>query len=177
MTMFYCMRSNIPVRPHVLVHKWNTRLRTPHGLCSTSFSMSFAPQMHMVIETRVYICSYGVVDYCASQNTTPGWYFSSCRPRRSYGGYVFTPVCQSFRSHGGVPGQVPPGTRYTPSSLGQVHHHPKARYTPWQVHSPRPGTPPGRYTSWYQVHPSRYTPAAGTPTPRTRYTPWQVHPL
>ena len=75
-------------------------------------------------------------------------------------GYVFTPVCQSFCSQGGVPGQVPP----------------------WDQVSPRPGTPPGtRYTPLG----TRYTPSGPDTPPRTRYTPlgpgtprWdQVHPL
>ena len=57
---------------------------------------------------------------------------------------------------GGVPGQVPPGTRYTPPHRDQVH-------TPWdQVHPP--GT---RYTPLGSGIP----PGPGTP-PRTRYTPW-----
>ena len=60
---------------------------------------------------------------------------------------------------GGVPGQVPPQTRYTPQD---------------QVHPLGPGTPPRtmytpgtRYTPWDQVHP---LPGPGT-HPRTRYTP------
>ena len=40
-------------------------------------------------------------------------------------GYVFTPVCRSFCSQGGVP------------RMGQT------RYTPRQVHPPRAGTPQG----------------------------------
>ena len=88
-------------------------------------------------------------------------------------GYVFTCVCHSFCSQGGVPDQVPPdqvhppwpgtppGTRYTPPGPGTP---PRTRYTPHlqdQVHlPPGPGTPPRtRYTP-----PTRYT-------PRTRYTP------
>ena len=52
-------------------------------------------------------------------------------------------TCLSFCSRGGVPAQVPPGTRYTP----------------------RAGTPPGRSVGtplWDQVHPS----GPGTPPQR-----------
>ena len=72
------------------------------------------------------------------------------RPKRSFGqGNIFTPVCHSVHSGGGVPDQVhpprpgtplPPGTRYTPPPPG-------------------PGSPP-----WDQVHPS--PPGPGTPPPR-----------
>ena len=51
-------------------------------------------------------------------------------------GYVFTPVCQSFCSRGEYLG------RYTP---GQVHPFPLTGTPHWQVHSPRAGTPLGRY--------------------------------
>ena len=75
------------------------------------------------------------------------------RPQRSCEGYVFTPVCQSFCSQGGVPGQV----------------HPRAGTPPWdQAHPPGPGTPPWQVPPG-QVHPlGRYTPG--------RYTPGQIHP-
>ena len=96
-------------------------------------------------------------------------------------GYVFTPVCQSFCSHGGVPGQVPPSqapcppgryppARYTPPARYPPARHPAPRQVP-----PKPGTHPS------QVHPlGGYTPWAGTPqaatplgrcTPPGRYTP------
>ena len=66
-------------------------------------------------------------------------------------GYVFTPVCKSFCSQGGVPGQELPGQvhpkagtpmrRYTLSKAG-TPTRPITRYTPWA------GTPPlGRYTT------------------------------
>ena len=58
-------------------------------------------------------------------------------------GYVFTPVCQSFCSQAGVPGQVHPQAGTPP---GQVH--PPFRY-PWA------GTPPGA------VHAERYRQQAG----------------
>ena len=51
-------------------------------------------------------------------------------------GYVFTPVCQSFCSQGGVPGQVHPQAGTPPSQVD-----PPGRYTP------QAGTPSG------QVHP------------------------
>ena len=55
--------------------------------------------------------------------------------------YVFTPVCQSFCSQGGVPGHVLPPAGTPP---GQVHPpvwYPPGRYTPL----------PGRYTTpWLQ---------------------------
>ena len=65
-------------------------------------------------------------------------------------GYVFTLVCQSFCSQGGVPGQVHPEAGTPP---GQVH--PQDRYTPRQVHPPRTSTPPGKYTPL-----DRYTPGS-----------------
>ena len=104
-------------------------------------------------------------------------------------GYVFTPVCQSFCSWGGVPEQVHPLGRYTPRAgtppwpgtptpwpgthPGQVHPSP-GRYTPLpgQVHTPQPGThPQGRYTppSPRQVHTSQ----AGTPSPRSSAC-WEI---
>ena len=71
--------------------------------------------------------------------------FTACK--RSLGqGNIFTPVCQLFCSQGGVPGQVPPRTRYTP----------------WdQVHPPGPDTPPR----------TRYTPLGPGTSHGTRYTP------
>ena len=77
-------------------------------------------------------------------------------------GYVFTPVCQSFCSLGGVPVQVPPGTRYPPRP--DTPPPPRTRYTPqdqvpsWdqvpprdQVHTPvRYSLPSGA------VHAGRY---------------------
>ena len=133
---------------------------------------------------------------CQKNIILDGYYY---RPQRSCEGYVFTPVCLST---GGVPGQVPPRTRYTPQD--QEHppdqvHPPGTRYppgpgtppTPWdQVHPLGPGVPPRtRYTSQDQVHPpgtrytlppgTRYTPPGpGTSQSWTRYThPWdQVHP-
>ena len=75
-------------------------------------------------------------------------------PKRSLGqGNIFSRVCQEFCSQWGVPGQVPPTSRYTPE-VGT----PPGRYTPWagtpprQVHPSWTGTPPSRYT----LH--RYTP-------------------
>ena len=89
-------------------------------------------------------------------------------PKRSLGqGNIFSRVCQEFCSQGGVPGQVPPTSRYTP----------RGRYTPWQVHplgwyTPQAGTPLlDRYTT-QQVHPPQVHPPAGT-TPPGRYTPWE----
>ena len=105
-------------------------------------------------------------------------------------GYVFTPVCQSFCSQWGVPGQVHPPGRYplagTPPWAGTSHGQvqpswagtpqagtPLGRHTPtpwastppWQVH------PPGRYTPW-QVHsPGRYTPLTRQVHPPGRYSP------
>ena len=88
--------------------------------------------------------------------------------KRSLGqGNIFTPVCQSFCSHGeGVPWQVPtpgpgtpPGTRYTP--LGP-DTPPGTRYAlqdqvhPWdQVH------PPGQVHPPRAVHAGRYGQQAG----------------
>ena len=85
--------------------------------------------------------------------------------------YVFTRVCQSFCSRGGVPGQVhppsprtgtPPLSRYTPS-------HP-----PGQVH-PLAGTPTGRYTSLAGTPWGRYTPQAGIHPPVST-PPWAGTP-
>ena len=115
------------------------------------------------------------------------------RPQQSCGqGNIFTPVCHSFCSQGGVPGLVPrgvPGLGCVPGPGGDLAGTP-----------PRPGTLPGPGT-WsggvclvprtWQVHPSqtRYTPQPCTPPgpgtrrtrpgtpPRTRYTPRdQAHP-
>ena len=67
-------------------------------------------------------------------------------------GYVFTPVCQSFCSLGGVPGQVPPPdqvpppTRYTPTPQDQVHP-----VGPGTLLGP--GTPPGPGTYLSEVFP------------------------
>ena len=73
--------------------------------------------------------------------------------------YVFTCVCQSFCSQGGLPGQVHPPSPRPCTPPQQVHSLPP----PWQV-------PPDRYTP-VQVHPQgRYTPQAGTHTP-SKYTP------
>ena len=85
-------------------------------------------------------------------------------------GYVFTGICHSV-NRGGVPDQVPPGTRYTP---------PGTRYTP-----PGPGTPPNQVPPWTrytpprpgtpqdQVHPpdQEHPPPPRPGTPGTRYTP------
>ena len=111
-------------------------------------------------------------------------------------GYVFTCVCHSFCSQGGVPGQIPPQPwpRYTPlrtRCTPQDQVHPPPGQLPWdQVHPPGPGTPPSgpgappgtRYTS----PGTRSTPLGpGTPLPPgpgtppgTRYTfpRDQVHP-
>ena len=96
-------------------------------------------------------------------------------------GYVFTPVCQSFCSWGGVPEQVHPLDRYTPRagtppwpgtptpSPGQVHTPPMGRYTP-------PGRyTPARYTPPMQVHtPQAGTPShAGIPSPRSSAC-WEI---
>ena len=62
-------------------------------------------------------------------------------------GNVFTGVCDSV-NRGGVPGQVPPRTRYPPSPQTR---YPLTRYSP----PPGPGTPP----------------RPGTPPPGTRYSP------
>ena len=63
-------------------------------------------------------------------------------------GYVFTPVCQSFCSQGGVPWQVhPPGQVHPPTGRYRPGRYtPLGRYTPRQVHV-LAGTPPG------QIHP------------------------
>ena len=58
-----------------------------------------------------------------------------------WGKVLFSELCvkNSVHGGGGVPGQVPPGTRYTPGT----RHPPRTRYTPWdQVHPPGPGIPP-----------------------------------
>ena len=81
-------------------------------------------------------------------------------------GYVFTRVCHSFCSRGGVPDQVPPDqvqpprTRYTP----QDQVPPQTRYPLDQVHPPGPGPPD-------QVHP-----LDRVHLPLTRYPPDQVPP-
>ena len=74
--------------------------------------------------------------------------------------------------HGGVPGQVPPRTRYTPLGSGTP---PRTRYIPRTKYIP--GTsyhPPGRYTPWTRYTPpgTRYAlPGRYTWSLTTRYTP------
>ena len=66
-------------------------------------------------------------------------FFITARKRSLGQGNIFAPVCHSVQ--GGVPGQVPPGTRYTPGD---------------QVHTPSgPGTPPQDQVPARQVHPLR----------------------
>ena len=93
--------------------------------------------------------------------------FFNYRPQQSCEGYVFTCMCLS--TGGGVPGQVPPRTRYIPLPPGPGNSPPPGpgtppgtRYTPQdQVHPPGPSTPPGiRYTTRDELHP-----------PGTRYPP------
>ena len=87
-------------------------------------------------------------------------------------GYVFTLVCQSFCSQGGVPGQVHPPDQVHPPGPGTP---PRIRYPPRHIHPLEPGTTtqdevhhPGRYPR-DQVHPhGQIHPQAGSP-PRTRY--------
>ena len=99
---------------------------------------------------------------------------------------MFLQVCVILFTGGGIPDQVPPGTRYTPRTRYTppgTRYTPGIRYTPQTRYTPPgtrytpllgPGTPPGtRYTPPDQVHP----PPPGPGTPRTRYTPRdQVHP-
>ena len=98
------------------------------------------------------------------------------RPQRSCEGYVFTPVCQSFCSRGGVclsacwdttpprtrhprcrhpPEQTPPRTRHPPRSRhppGTRHHHPGAG-TPQRTPL-GPGTPQQMATVADGTHPT-----------------------
>ena len=83
----------------------------------------------------------------------PFWLIFSLPPANEVcDGYVFTPVCQSFYSGGGVPGQVPPG-RYTPH--GSYTPPPRQVHPPPGWYIPQAGTPPAvhagiRSTSgWY----------------------------
>ena len=63
---------------HKGIHKWNTQLCTPHGLCSASFGMHFAnPCKGHTGMGRVFaFARTGVVKYCARQNATPEWKLS-----------------------------------------------------------------------------------------------------
>ena len=123
----------------------------------------------------------------------------SCyRPKRSFGqGNIFTPVCHSFGSRGGVPDQTPPGTRYTPwdqvppqttqtppgpGTPPDHTHPPRTRYTPQdQVppgpHPPRTRYPPDHTPPQDQVHPpgTRYTPLDQAP-PQDQVPPWPPTP-
>ena len=92
-------------------------------------------------------------------------------PQWSCEGYVFTPVCQSFCSQGGLP----------QCTLG--YHHPPGAYTPgpgtrWDQaplqtrHPPRPGTPRTRTPC---SGPGTPCLGPGTP-PRTRHPRYQAHP-
>ena len=122
----------------------------------------------------------------------------SYRPQTKFAKVMFLHV--SVCPRGGIPGKVPPGTRYTPQDhvhppdqvppgtrytptrtryapQGQVPPrlgtHPRTRYPPDLV-PPQAGTPPGPGTPPRPGTPHR----AGTP-PGTRYTPTpqdQVHP-
>ena len=86
------------------------------------------------------------------------------RPQRSYSYsqvILFTGVCQSFCSRGGLP-QFMLG--YTPWHV----YPPRQVHTPQQVYPPRAGTHPLAGTPA-----GRYTPLGRYPP---RYTPWQVAP-
>ena len=89
--------------------------------------------------------------------------FINARKRSSGQGNIFTPVCQSFCSHGEgvVPGQVRPG----PGTLPWDQVHPRDHVHPLGPGAPPPLTPRTRYTPSGQVHPqARYTPPGpGTP--------------
>ena len=91
------------------------------------------------------------------------------RPKRSFGqGNIFTPVCHSFCSRGGVPDQAPPNQVGTPSDQAGT---PQDQTPPWtrQVHPPdQAGTPPRDQTPPGTRHPpgpGRYSP------PGTRHPP------
>ena len=100
-----------------------------------------------------------------------------CRPQTKFAKVMFLHV-SVILSTGGVPGQVPPRTRYTPLGSGT----PPGRYTPPQARYP-PGrvNPPGRFPP-DQVPPRPCTPRAGTSPldqvhiPRPCTLPGQVHP-
>ena len=82
------------------------------------------------------------------------------RPQTKFGARYYFCTCLSFRSQGGVPGQVRPP--------GQV--------PPWQVHPPSMYPPPGQVPP-RQVHPpGRYTPTPGNCSPPGRYTS-PPHPM
>ena len=105
------------------------------------------------------------------------------RPQRSWGKVMFLQVCVILFT-GGVPDQVPPGTRYTP----QPGTPPQTRYTPGTRYPPPPRTrytpSPDQVPPWTryprdQVHPpwTRYPPGPGTPPQGPGTPPWdQVHP-
>ena len=106
------------------------------------------------------------LDLAAILHVVGNWSLFTARKRSLGQGNIFRSVCQEFCSQGGVPGRVPPGTRYTP--WDQVHP-PRTRYTPQdqvhpqdQAHPLGPGTPPR----------TRYPPASLGPGT----TPDQVHP-
>ena len=78
-------------------------------------------------------------------------------------GYVFTPVCQSFCSHGGVH----PLGRHLPQADTPLGRHPLGRHPPWQI-------PLGRHSPW-QILLGRHPPTLGRHPPQAD-TPWADTP-
>ena len=75
LSLLFITLCNIPVRPYV-PQKGCTQVEylfvwMPPGLSSASFNKYCTLQGVQMNGTSIYICSCGVVEYCASQNVTP----------------------------------------------------------------------------------------------------------
>ena len=83
--------------------------------------------------------------------------FTAPQTKFAKGMFLHLSVSHSVHRGWAVPGQVPPGTRYTPSQD--------------QVHLLGPGTFPRQVPGWYPLGPGTLPNPPGT-----RYTPLQVPP-
>ena len=70
---------------------------------------------------------------------------------------------------------TPPSRRYTPVKYTPWEGTPKEGNHLWKV-NPLEGTPPGRYTILWKVHPCKITPSPGKVHPR-KVHPQKLHPL
>ena len=123
-----------------------------------------------------------IMPFIKSSHATPVSFiiviFCYYRPQTNFAKVMFLYV--SVCPQGGVPGQVPPRTRYTPhlgqgtTPLNKVHPqdrvHPRAGTLPQAGTPPRPGTPRTRYTSQVGTPPGQVHPQTRYPS-RTRYPP------
>ena len=106
---------------------------------------------------------YGRWDSWAAKVIAHSLIFHCYRPQRSCEGYVFTPVCQSFCSQGGLPqcmlgcnppepGTPPPGSRQPPHQHPLEQTPPRTRHPPDQAPTlPADGYCCGRYASYWNA--------------------------